>query len=254
MALPSTPPTVTQNVTRRGDRGWLVFALQSALKTTAADGIFGPDTERALIAFQGAVGLVADGIAGPLTQAKIATMATDRAETIAKTPVGLTHGLALSESSLMLGTVNWSVDGGVDCGLMQMRVKGPPFSLDSMKLAFDPFRSADISIAALKLAAAGFAVAARGKDAKPRELEWRLAAMAHNWPADGGADYIAIHGKCSNPDAPCGWVPRDAAGRSRVRFPDGTRVETRWEWCQFYAMGGPHGEGATTRFVEEWSP
>jgi hypothetical protein len=69
--------------------------------------------------------------------------------------------------------------------------------------------------------------------------------MAHNWPA--GAATIAKTGKCSSPDAPCTWSPPSA------RFPDGTPVRTRWDWCQFYAMSGPHGEGAVTKYVTDWS-
>lgn len=58
-------------VLRRGARGAAVAALQTALTarghTLAADGIFGPATERAVKAFQNRAGLVVDGIAGPVT-------------------------------------------------------------------------------------------------------------------------------------------------------------------------------------------
>jgi len=56
---------------RRGDRNEMVRILQEALTLngvpTTADGIFGPATEANLRAFQAYRGLVADGIAGPLT-------------------------------------------------------------------------------------------------------------------------------------------------------------------------------------------
>lgn len=52
---------------RRGDRGEDVKALQKKIGVTA-DGIFGPNTEKAVKAFQKKNGLTADGIVGPKTQ------------------------------------------------------------------------------------------------------------------------------------------------------------------------------------------
>lgn len=53
---------------RRGSRGVAVRQMQTALGVTA-DGVFGPDTERALMAWQTAQGLTADGVMGPVTRA-----------------------------------------------------------------------------------------------------------------------------------------------------------------------------------------
>ncbi len=63
-------------VLRRGASGAAVERLQQALKAAgfspgAVDGRFGPATEAALIAFQRAQGLLADGICGPLTRARL---------------------------------------------------------------------------------------------------------------------------------------------------------------------------------------
>ncbi len=63
-------------VLRRGASGSAVERLQQALRAVgfnpgAIDGRFGPATEAALIAFQRAHGLLPDGIAGPLTWAKL---------------------------------------------------------------------------------------------------------------------------------------------------------------------------------------
>ena len=56
-------------------RGDSVLALQRNLNTIGyslnADGIFGEDTQKAVIDFQGKNGLSADGIVGPNTLSKI---------------------------------------------------------------------------------------------------------------------------------------------------------------------------------------
>jgi hypothetical protein len=54
-------------VVKRGDRGSAVRLIQSRLGIPA-DGVFGPQTERAVRRFQRANGLVADGIVGPVTR------------------------------------------------------------------------------------------------------------------------------------------------------------------------------------------
>ena len=64
--MPQEQPTL-----RRGCRGESVRQLQDALRALghelAADGVFGPVTERCVRTFQRAHGLDPDGIAGPLT-------------------------------------------------------------------------------------------------------------------------------------------------------------------------------------------
>jgi len=51
----------------RGDRGSAVRKIQRALGIPA-DGVFGPQTERAVKSFQRRKGLLADGVVGPLTR------------------------------------------------------------------------------------------------------------------------------------------------------------------------------------------
>lgn len=75
---PSNSPVTTpiQRVLRKGDRGNDVAALQSKLNELkynagTADGIFGLGTEKAVIAFQKAKGLAADGIVGSKTIEKL---------------------------------------------------------------------------------------------------------------------------------------------------------------------------------------
>lgn len=65
-------PSSTTHYLRYGSQGSAVKQLQRQLNTSGArlavDGIFGPRTRRALIAFQRAHGLVPDGIVGPKTR------------------------------------------------------------------------------------------------------------------------------------------------------------------------------------------
>ena len=56
---------------RRGSRGNEVKALQRALGIRPADGIFGPQTEKAVRTFQTNAGLTVDGLAGGQTQAAV---------------------------------------------------------------------------------------------------------------------------------------------------------------------------------------
>lgn len=253
--LPASAPTVSVLTVRRGQSGWFVYALQRALNTLAGaslgvDGVFGPATEAAVEKFQSHEGLpYVDGLAGPQTQGKLGTRAVGVSEgSHAGAPKGLLHGLTMLESGNMLSVVNAAVAGGVDCGLTQMRCYGPPFDQAALKTAFSPLDSCDRALTVLIDQRDGFISHTWAKGS--RERAGRCAALAHNWPA--GASYYAEHGHAPDAQAKCTWVPRDANGVSRVRFPDGAAVETRQDWCEFYALGGRHGEGAASRFVTSW--
>jgi len=71
---------------RRGDEGPLVTKLQEKLGVDAI-GKFGPKTEAALIAWQKANGLQADGIAGPFTLSKLGIEALPQTAPVAPAPV-----------------------------------------------------------------------------------------------------------------------------------------------------------------------
>jgi hypothetical protein len=75
---PGPAPSTDQPTLRKGSTGEAVKALQSALiqkgydcGASGADGIFGKNTEAALVRFQRDHGLAADGICGPLTYAAL---------------------------------------------------------------------------------------------------------------------------------------------------------------------------------------
>jgi Transglycosylase-like domain/Putative peptidoglycan binding domain len=62
-----TASASSEVVVKRGDRGPAVRSIQRALGIPA-DGVFGPQTERAVRRFQRRMGLVADGVVGPQTR------------------------------------------------------------------------------------------------------------------------------------------------------------------------------------------
>ena len=65
----------TDGMVERGDRGPDVREIQAALGI-AADGIFGPQTERGVKRFQRRRGLLVDGVVGPQTRAALGLPAT----------------------------------------------------------------------------------------------------------------------------------------------------------------------------------
>ena len=82
-------PAFGSRTMKRGDRGWDVAAMQYILARRgyppgAIDAVFGPMTDTALRNFQRALGLSADGLAGPAT---IAGLRHGRASTGTTTPV-----------------------------------------------------------------------------------------------------------------------------------------------------------------------
>jgi cell wall-associated NlpC family hydrolase len=67
---PGTGVTATTTLLKKGSRGASVAAAQQALGISA-DGVFGRQTRRAVLAVQGTHGLAADGVIGPATAAAL---------------------------------------------------------------------------------------------------------------------------------------------------------------------------------------
>jgi peptidoglycan DL-endopeptidase CwlO len=66
-AVAAAAPTTGQPTLRSGSRGPAVADLQRRLGGLSADGVFGPMTRGAVVAFQSSRGLAADGVVGPRT-------------------------------------------------------------------------------------------------------------------------------------------------------------------------------------------
>ena len=82
-------PTTRDGLLRRGDFGPAVAEVQERLRIPA-DGIFGPQTEEAVRAFQRSEGLAVDGIVGPNTLAALRKTTTPKKQpvkTVLKTAV-----------------------------------------------------------------------------------------------------------------------------------------------------------------------
>ena len=77
------PPTTTEHTISlsAGSEGRQVELLQRALGSIKVDGIFGPETEAAVRAFQARSGLTVDGVVGPFTSAALRGQASGRAFT-----------------------------------------------------------------------------------------------------------------------------------------------------------------------------
>lgn len=253
--LPTRPPERADSSLIRGDVGWSVYGLQLALNRVqqsvlVGDGDFGPATELAVKTYQRHANLEVDGNAGPATQFAL-EQDVIRSVALPGIPVGLAKGIVEGEGGPLFGSVNWSSfarDQGVDCGIVQEHCLEVSWGdniaeVGSLRHAFHPARSLVSALQSVLARADQFSDHAWAKVSRERAL--RCAIMAHNWPV--GALAIAKTGKCPSPDSVDGWWP------VTLRFPDGAPVRTRWEFCQWYAMGGPHGPARIPKYVTSWA-
>lgn len=109
MALPELNPAgYRYRPLKSGDRGWDVYALQSALVALGFpvgpnDGIWGSKTEVAVRAFQERYDLKVDGVAGVVTQRAAALALIWPAQRTHRLPSGLMRGQIEKESGFILG-------------------------------------------------------------------------------------------------------------------------------------------------------
>jgi len=247
----SLVPTQTVYTIKRGSRGVVVWAVQRALnsagQTVTEDGIFGEETQRIVRRFQEATNLTVDGSFGPATSAKMAAVLGKGVSV--PVPVGLVRGVVNAESGNLIGAVNASVPGGIDCGYTQRRVLAADYDDEQVvHRAFDG--RYQMSLLAKSLRSRHDAFFGR-PGARTHELAWRLATLNHNYPY--GADKISrvgISGLSSYWTTPQSWVIGIGA-----KFSDGQPVRTPLDWCQRYALGSSaHADpGFTTQFVSDWS-
>ncbi len=247
-------PAETASTVERGDRGTVVWAVQRALnergnllQQLVEDGIYGERTQKVVEAFQARIGIVVDGRFGPRTSTQLIILLINKAGMAV--PDGLIRGVVAGESGYLIGAVNHSVAGGVDCSYLQRRVYEADYSnLEVVHRAFDPVYQVKLLGRALIDRHGAF----YGRPgAQTHQTAWRLAALNHNYPS--AADKISrsgIGGLSPYWTTPQSWVQGIGA-----KFPDGAPVETPLEWCEFYALGNVSHDapGNVTRFVTDWS-
>jgi peptidoglycan hydrolase-like protein with peptidoglycan-binding domain len=227
MSLFSDPPRTTKYSFKRGDVHLGVWALQRFLNYVygglTEDGVFGPATEAIVQRYQAAVGATVDGIVGPQTQERIVRSVIVRTLFGATFPKGLLEGIVEAESGRMLAAANAAVPGGIDLGLTQRRVYGPPFSEAAVKAAMDPLVNLDRSSENLHNAYQLYS----GR-LGAGEYAWRVAALAHNWPA--AADQLS-RGEELSTTRIATWAPPN------TKFTDGAPVVSWRDWAEYYAIG-----------------
>lgn len=253
-AAPEIPRATVYEIKRR-QSGAHVYAVQRALNTIenptwdalAEDYWFGAKTEGAVMEFQRAHSLGPDGVVGGNTSAKMADLivAAIARRTI---PVGLREGIMEGESSRLMGAVNWTVPGGVDCSVVQRRVyEGDYGNAEIVETAFDGRAQLQRLSRELKSRHDAF----YGSTGAPNHrAAWRLATLNHNYPsAAAKIAEVGIGGLSSYYKTPQDWVLA-----IRARFPDGWPVRTPLDWCRHYSLGWPrHDEpGMMCKLVVAW--
>jgi hypothetical protein len=246
MALLPYPPDAEQawaniELTSPATQGWHVFAVQMALKDAAgfslsADGYYGSLSESAVKAYQTRMKVTSDGVVGPTTKRLLAEACARRTDRTIDLPNELIRQMAKGEGGDNLSAINTydppTGAAGTDCGIIQYRCTEKAdgsYNLTDLQLAFSPF---DAMLWAGR----------RFLDAKSHYLTYgwcrnnriraeKCAMMYHNWPV--GANDVAFEGRLSNPTRDADWVLKN--GQPYIKFLDGGLVQTREDWCNFYA-------------------
>ena len=243
---------------KKGDVGIAVWSLQKALiarfsAALVADGAFGSQTEIMVKRYQAARELLADGVAGPVTQRKLVREIVDARDLQEpKVPSHLLYGFAEMEGGNLLAAVNDSVAGGIDCGSFQRRVYESDYGNNAViERAFNNSYQCDL-LADRLVELRGIFIARRGTTSgvlSPNEKAWRLACLNHNYPS--GADMLSrkpISELSSYWSSPQTWVTTHG-----YKFPGGKPVRTPLDWCNFYAGVLGDYAGNVTKYVSNWS-
>lgn len=260
MSIYAEPPQTTKSSFKEGDTHVGVASIQRTLiqigATLVEDGTYGSDTKQAVLNYQRNRGLLADGIAGPATQHRMANGWITNALADWLLPERILDGQIEGESGWLIAAVGWATAGGVDCGFMQRRVLGPPWDEAQLTRAFDSKYQIRLSARTLRERYERF-VTAPGVTApkllayipSKDERAWRLALLYHNYPA--AADTFG-----STPQPSTYWTtPQTWVTNHGYKFPDGAPVRTPFEWCAHYALSAPSHDdpGSVARYVTDWS-
>jgi peptidoglycan hydrolase-like protein with peptidoglycan-binding domain len=240
MSIFTSPPRTTKHSFRRGDVHLGVWALQRFLNVVyagkmpflAEDGVFGRDTDTAVKKYQADVGAYPDGVVGPITQSRIVRSCVVRAPSGPSLPVGLVEGIIDGESSRLIAAVNANGTGGIDLGLTQRRVYGPPFDTAKVKAAMNPLSNVAYSVMNVDKTGVYDRYKVYSSRLGTGEYAWRVATLAHNWP---WAATELSYGRRLSATKLATWAQRPDG--SWPKFADGAPVKTYADWARFYAIG-----------------
>lgn len=170
---------------KRGDSGWDIYALQTALNVFAepdivTDGVFGDRTHQAVTRYQRNRDLVADGIAGIVTQRSLAIGVGNRVKQDVQLPTGLLKGVFEKESGYQLGNHTAKYPNGTwDLGVVQRNTAYHP-----VEESFDVLESVDYYARRVR------AAYERYQDGLTTQYAWELAAGS--WNAPSWTDRLAV--------------------------------------------------------------
>jgi hypothetical protein len=243
-----TVPTSTDYTVERGDQGIVAWAVQRALNEIGTfakeDGFYGEQTAKIVKSVQLGQGLAVDGKFGPQTSRRFAELLEETEEVSSfGGPANLVRGVVEAESGGLIGAVNASVPGGIDCSYCQRRVFDGA-TQEQIKRAFDGRYQMRLLARTLRSRHDAFFGM---KGARTHTKAWRLATLNHNYPAAAlKIAQVGVGGLTPYYTTPQKWV--EAIG---AKFPDGVPIRTPLEWCQHYALAAPaHNDpGVTWRFV-----
>ncbi len=252
--MPGHVPDSTVYEVERGDSGVVVYAIQKSLNATSVtankivvDTAYGDQTVERVKAFQDKKGLFVDGKFGPKTSEAmaIALFPKIRSTTI---PDGLLRGLVEGESGNLIGAVNTSVAGGIDCSYCQRRVYDEDYNnLDVCFRAFDPLYQMNLFANRLRSRKEVYDGRAAVKN---DETAWRLSTLYHNYPyAAEKISQVGVNGLSAYWSSPQDWVENIGA-----KMDDGTPVRTPLGWCKYYSLGAPeyNHKGKMVKYVTQW--
>ncbi len=201
---------------KKGMNGTDVAVLQLNLPSLSVDGEFGAQTEKAVRAFQRAESLRVDGVAGLVTQRRIALKRFAVGTAASKLPTGLIEGVANNESGFALACFSHHPsDAGFDIGVLQHSIIPSLVGSQPQYLfGYDARRMAQETGEKIRDRKDAF----YGKTgAKTHRRAWELAVLYHNWPT--AATNMALGGgpyKTLDNDAPQDWIIQASGGRLRT--------------------------------------
>ena len=258
------------------------------------DFIWGDEERDAIKRIQRILQLVEDGVSGMATQRRVGKFFTGDLpvdpkwfvepcqiyrERYSKVPSRLLDSISYGEAVYWLGCASWNSSTNIDLGPYQDNLQDEELrDVERVMQAFDVRFQAQKKADEL---ASWWAENHGRPGCSPHNVDpklwpervWRRAAMSHNRPLDGAVlarfpldqldspesvaferEWVGISGYTPSPwNKPLSWVQD-----RRCSFPGGDRVETRLDWCRFYALGrGKVGmvgfwPGLVCRYVTKW--